>query len=151
MLGNILHHADVEPFQQGHTTGEALLEVYLATHGTLSNGPHFCTHTVALCQLVDALRLDERRVHVEADETAHAAEHIIFLKREVYLHLLRQLHQPPLHLLTVLRLAAQRELNAGTDVLGGVLLRPVSRTMPSMLKPCSAMMRVAPSICRASS
>ena len=50
-----------------------------------------------------------------------SAEHIVALEGEVYLHLRRELHQLALHLLTVLRLTAQRELDAGTDVLGRVL------------------------------
>ena len=121
VLGYILHHAHVKALQQGHPPGEALLEVYLSTHGTLGDGPYLGTHTVALGQLVDALRLYQCGVHIEADQSAHTAEHIVTLEREVYLHLLRQLHQLHLHLLAVSGLAAQRELYAGTGVLGWVL------------------------------
>ena len=60
MLGNILHHTDIEALQQGHTTGEALLEVDLSAHGTLRDGSHLSPYPIALRQLVDTLRLNQR-------------------------------------------------------------------------------------------
>ena len=45
--------------KQSHAAGETFFEVYLATHGTLGDGTHLGTYAVALCQLVDALGLDE--------------------------------------------------------------------------------------------
>ena len=120
MFGNVLHNADVESLQQGNATGETLLEVYLATHGTLRDGTHLGSHTVALGQLVDTLRLDERRVHIETDQAAHATEHVVFLEREVNLHLLRQFHQFRLHLLAVDGFATQRELYAGPHMFCGI-------------------------------
>ena len=101
MLGNVLHDADVETLQQGDATGKAFLEVYFATHGTLRNSTHLGTYAIALSQFVDTLCLDECRVHIEADESAHTSEHIVLLEREVYLHLLRQLHKLRLHFLTI--------------------------------------------------
>ena len=87
MFGNVLHDADIQTFQQRYTTRKTLLEVYLATHGTLGDGTYLVAHAVALSQFVDTLCLDERRVHVKTDEAAHASEHVVFLEREVYLHL----------------------------------------------------------------
>ena len=107
MFGNILHHAHVEPFQQGHTPGKALLEVDLSTHGTLCDGPYLGTDAVALRQFVNTLGLYQRGIHIETDQAAHAAEHIILLEREVDLHLLRKFHELRLHLLTVGRFATQ--------------------------------------------
>ena len=88
MLGNVLHDADVEAFQQGHATGKTLLEIDFATHGTLCDGTHLGTNTITLSQFVDTLRLDERRVHIETDEATHTPEHVVLLEREVYLHFL---------------------------------------------------------------
>ena len=107
MLSNILHDADIKPFQQSHPTGETFLEIYLAAHSTLGNSSHLGSHAVALSQLIDALGLDERRIHIEADEAAHTPKHVVALEREVHLHFRRQPHQFRLHLLTVHRLAAQ--------------------------------------------
>ena len=107
VLGNLLHHTHIESLQQRHPTGKALLEVYLSPHGALGDGTHFCPYPVTLCQLVDTLRLDQRGVHIEADQAAHPAEHIITLEGKIDLHLLRQLHQLRLHLLTVDRFTTQ--------------------------------------------
>ena len=121
MFGNILHHAHVEPFQQGHTPGKALLEVDLSTHGTLCDGPYLGTYAIAFCQFIDTLGLYQRGVHIETDQAAHAAEHIILLEREVDLHLLREPHELRLHLLTVGRFATQGELDAGTRMFAWIL------------------------------
>ena len=106
VLGNVAHDADIEAFEQADATGKTLLEVNLATHGALGDGSHLGTHTGTLSQLVDALRLNERGVHIEADETAHTAEHVVLLEREVHLHLGRELEELALHLLAVSGLAS---------------------------------------------
>ena len=87
VFGNVLHHRDIEPLQQGDAPCETLLEVNLAAHGTLGDGAHLGTDAVALGQFVDTLGLDERGVHVEADESAHAAVHVVLLVGAVHIHL----------------------------------------------------------------
>ena len=89
MFRNVLHDADIQSFQQSNSSSKTLFEVDFATHGTFGNGTHFRTNAIALCQLVDTFRLDKCRVHIEADEASHAAEHIIFLEREINFHFLR--------------------------------------------------------------
>ena len=121
MLGNILHHTHIESLQQSYTSRETLLEVDLSAHGALCDGPYLCTDAVALRQFVNTLGLYQRGVHIETDQAAHAAEHIILLEREVDLHLLRELHELRLHLLTVGRFATQGELDAGTRVFAWIL------------------------------
>ena len=107
VLGDVLHHTHVESFQQGHPARKALLEVDLAPHSALRDSPHLGSHPIALSQFVNTLRLDERGVHVETYQAAHTAEHIVFLEGEVDFHLLRELHELRLHLLTICRLASQ--------------------------------------------
>ena len=87
ILGNLLHHTDIEALQQSHPSCETLLEVNLTTHGALRDGTHLSPHPIALCQFVDALRLYQRGVHIEADEATHTTEHIVALEGEVDLHL----------------------------------------------------------------
>ena len=86
-VGDILHDACVKSLQQGHPACEALLEVYLAPHGALRNSPYLSTHSGPFGKLVDTFCLYERGVHIEAYQSAHAAVHVVFLEREVYLHL----------------------------------------------------------------
>lgn len=88
MLGNVLHHAHVESFQQSHALGETLFEVDLATHGPLCDCLDLVAHACPLCQFVDTFGLDERGVHIKTDQTAHAAVHVVALKREVDTHAL---------------------------------------------------------------
>ena len=88
MFRNVLHDAYVKPLEQGNTACKTLLEVYFATHRTLGDGANLCADAIALGQFVNALCLYEGRVHIEADESAHTAEHVITLEREVDLHLL---------------------------------------------------------------
>ena len=107
MLGNILHHTHIESLQQSYTSRETLLEVDLSAHRTLSNGSHLGTYAIAFRQFIDTLGLYQRGIHIETDQAAHAAEHIILLEREVNLHLLREFHELRLHLLTVGRFATQ--------------------------------------------
>ena len=107
MLGNIFHYAGIQAFEQCHALGETLLEVNLTTHGALGDGLHFIAHPSPLGQFVNTLRLDERRIHIETDETPHAPEHIIALEREVDILILPQPHEVGLHRLAVARSAAQ--------------------------------------------
>ena len=121
VVSYVLHDAHVEAFQQTNAPCEALLEVNLAAHGTLGDGSHLCTHAGTLRQFVDALGLNECGVHVETYQSAHSAEHVVALQREVYAHDARHLHHLSLHLTFVVRLATQRELYACPHVLGRVL------------------------------
>ena len=107
MFSYLAHHAHIQTFKQRHTTGKTLLKVNLAPHSALGNGANLGTHAIALSQFVNALRLNKRGIHIEADQTPHPAEHIVLLEREIHLHLLRYLHQPRVHLARVHRLAAQ--------------------------------------------
>ena len=64
--------------------------------------------------------MDERGVHIKTDETAHAAVHVVALKREVDAHALGELHQLSLHALPVFGITAERELDASPHVALGV-------------------------------
>ena len=79
-LGDVLHHAHVEPLEQCHSLLETLLEVNLSSHCPLGDFLHFVAHSGSYRQFVDTLRLDERGVHIKADESAHAAEHVVALQ-----------------------------------------------------------------------
>ena len=120
MGGDVLHDRDVEPAQQRHAPREALAEVDFAPHGALGYGTNLVAHTCAVGQLVDDLRLDERRIHVEADETAAAAVDVVLLERDVEPDF-REVHEALLHgaLLLVGERAAHRELDAR---LGGAVV-----------------------------
>ena len=71
---------------------------------------------MAAGQFVDALGLDERRVHIEADEAAHAAVHVVLLEGEVHAAVLGQGHELLLEGGLVVQGAADGELHAGADV-----------------------------------
>ena len=113
MVGNFLHHAHVKPLQQRHTLGEALLKVDFATHCACGDGFHLVAHTGTDCQLVDALGLDKRRVHIEADEAAAAAVHVVLLERHVEAQLIADAHKLGLHRLLVDRIATHRKFDTG--------------------------------------
>ena len=115
-LGDVLHHAHVEPLEQCYSLLEALLEVDLASHGSLGYLLHFIAHSGAHGEFVDTLRLNECGVHIKADESAHAAEHVVALQREVEFHLRRQLHQLRAHVVDVDGGATQREFDASPHV-----------------------------------
>ena len=86
VLCYLLHHADVKTFKQCHALGKALLEVYLAAHGSCCYFLHLVTYASTHRQFVDALCLYKGGIHIEANQTAHSAEHIVFLEREVHFH-----------------------------------------------------------------
>ena len=119
MLCDVPHHAHVQAFKQCHAFCKAFLEVNLSAHGAFRNGSHLVVHAVTAGQFVDALRLDERRVHIEADEAAHAAVHIVLLEGEVHAGLRAHGHQVLLEGLPLLirKEAAERKLHAGAHVL----------------------------------
>ena len=119
-IGDILHDACVESLQQSHPAGKALPEVDLASHGTLRNGSYLRSDASPFGKLVYALRLNERRIHIEADETTHAAVHIVFLERKVNLHVRRYPHKLFLHGSPVDGSASKGELYACTYIPFGV-------------------------------
>ena len=127
VLGNVLHDAHVQPLQQGHPLAEALHEVNLAPHGPLGDSLHLVAHPGAHGQLVDDLRLNQRGVHVEANQAAHASVHVVQLEGEIHLQLRSHLHQLRLHLLAVLRRAAHREFDAGFRLRLGLVQGDAAR------------------------
>ena len=118
VFGDVLHHGDIQPLEQRHAFGERLLEVDLAAHGSGRDGGHLVAHAVTGGQFVDAFGLNQRGVHIEADEAAHAAIHVVLLERAVHRHLAAHLEQFALHHVAVARRAAQGELNAGLVACG---------------------------------
>ena len=80
---------------------------------------HLVINAVAAGQFVYALRLDEGGVHIEADEAAHAAVHIVLLEGEIYTHFRAHGHQVLLHGLFVIgtQETAEGKLHTGPDVL----------------------------------
>ena len=97
MFGDVLHDMRIQALEQFHPFRETLLEVYFASHCPLGNLPYLVSDPGTLGQFVDTFRLNQRRVHVEADETAHSAVHVIPLERKVYAHVGRHFHQLFLH------------------------------------------------------
>ena len=121
VLGDVLHDAGIEAFEQSHALGEAFLEVDLAAHSPFGNGLHLLADACARGQLVDTFGLNERRVHIEANQATHAAVHIVTLEGEVYLLFRSQVHELRLHLLAIVGRPAQREFDARAHVALGVL------------------------------
>ena len=80
MLRDILHHRHIQPFQQSHPLGKTFLEIYLSTHGLLGNGSHLLAYSGTVGQFVDDFRLNQSRIHIETNQTAHAAVHVVQLK-----------------------------------------------------------------------
>src|SRR5574344_2808397 len=93
MVCYIFHHTYIQSLEQGYSACETFLEVYFSTHGTLGDGSYLFTNAGTVGQFIDAFRLDERRVHIKADETAHTAVHVITLEREVYLIFGGEMHE----------------------------------------------------------
>ena len=121
LVCDVLENTRVESLEQSNAACKALLKVDFATHGALCYRTHLCANTSTFCQFVDALGLNKCRVHIEADESAHTAVHVVLLEREVDLHLVRYVHQFLLHGSSIGRCAAERELDAGAPVVFRVL------------------------------
>ncbi len=66
VLGNLAHHALVEPFEQSHALAETFAEINLSAHGAFGDGFYLIAYTGTHGQLVYDLSLDESRVHIEA-------------------------------------------------------------------------------------
>ena len=111
LSGNVLHHALVQAFEQRHTLGEALAEVDFATHCALGDGTHLLANACTIGQLVDHLGLNQRRIHIEADQTARTAIDVVALERHIDTKFVRHLHQLRLHRVTILDRTAHRELD----------------------------------------
>ena len=113
MLGDILHHRSIEPFEQTHTTGKTLAEVDFAAHCFFGDFAHLIAHTGAFGQLVDALGLNQCGIHIEAYQAAAAAVHCVFLKGDIEAFTRGDFHESALHFVAVDRSAAHRKLDAG--------------------------------------
>ena len=83
MINDVLLNGHVESFEQRAATRETLLEINLPAHGRERDGFYFVANACTHRQLINHLRLDEGRVHIDADETPVAAEHIVFLERDI--------------------------------------------------------------------
>ena len=120
VAGNVLHDRDVEPLEQGDALREALAEVDLAAHGAGRDLADPVADAGPFGQFVDHLRLDERRVHVEADQAAAAAVDVVLLEGDVESDL-GEVHEALLHgaAVGVGERAAHRELDAR---LGGAVV-----------------------------
>ena len=127
MFGNVLHDGDIQSFQEGYAFAEAFHKIYLAPHGTLGDGFYLVAHAGTHGQFVNDFRLDEGGVHVEADEAAHAAVHVVQLEGEVYLQFRSHLHQLGLHLFAVFRGATDGKLDAGFGLGLGFIQRNAAR------------------------
>ena len=112
VFGDIFHHALIETLEQSHTLLETLVEVDFAAHSALGDGFHLVAHSGAHCEFVDNLGFDERGVHIEADEAAATAVHVVLLHRDIKLHLGSHLHEVALHLFLIERVAAHRKFHA---------------------------------------
>ena len=113
ILCNLLHHGLIQSFQQSHSFAKALDEIYLTTHGTFGNGLHLVAHTCTYGQFINHFRFNQRRVHIEANEAAHPAVHIVQLEREIHFQFGCQFHQLFLHGNTVFRSATNGKFDAG--------------------------------------
>ena len=137
--GDLLHNRDVETLEQGHAARETLAEVDFAAHGAGRDRPHLVADSGAFGQFVDHLGLNQRRIHVEADQAAAAAVDVVFLERNVEPDL-RQIHEPLLHRAALLvgerpahrkfdarfgRTVVLAERDAARQALYGVDIQPV--------------------------
>ena len=92
ILCYFLHDRFIQTFQQSYTLTETFSKIYLTTHSTLSDGFHLIAHTSAYSQFVNYFRFNQSRIHIETDQSAHPAIHIIKLEREIHFQFARQLH-----------------------------------------------------------
>ena len=92
ILCNLLHHGLIQSFQQSHSFAKALNEIYLTTHGAFGNGLHLVAHTRTYGQFINYFCFNQRRVHIETNEAAHPAVHIVQLEREIHFQFGCQFH-----------------------------------------------------------
>ena len=67
-------------------------------------------------ELIDALGLDERGVHIKADEPAHAAVHVVLLEGEIHAAVGGKGHELLLEGAFVFQRAPDGEFHAGADI-----------------------------------
>ena len=121
------HDTHIKPLEQLASLCEALLEIYLAAHGSLRNGCHLFVDTVLAGQLVNDLCLNKCGIHVEANQAPHTPVHIVNLERAVNLHLTRHAHDFSMQFLVVSGCASHRELYAGSCLFQGILYAGTAR------------------------
>ena len=83
VAGDFFHHGFVQPFQEGHPPPETLGEIDFSAHRALRDRFDLLSDSCLLRQFVDALGVDQGRIHVEADQPAAASEDVILLEGEV--------------------------------------------------------------------
>ena len=121
VLGNVLHYRYVQALQECNPLGETLFEIDLSPHGALGDGRYLIIDPVAAGEFINAFCLNERGVHIKADEPAHAAVHVVFLEGEVHAAVGGKGHELLLESAFVFQRAADGEFHAGTDVALRVL------------------------------
>ena len=76
---------------------------------------------MAAGQLVNAFGLNKGRIHIKADQPAHAAVHIVLLEREVHARIGRQRHQFLLESGLIFQRSADRKLHTRAHIALRVL------------------------------
>ena len=112
VVRNVGEHRLVQPFEHGHPAPETLREIDLAAHRAFGDRAYLLSDPGALGQFVDHFGFDQRRIHIETDQPARPAEHIIGLKRNIHPHFGRKPHEFGLHPLAVARRTAHRQFDA---------------------------------------
>ena len=92
-----MHDTCVQPLEKCHSLPKALSEVDLSAHGTGGDLLYLIPDACPIGKLVDHLGLDERRVHIEADQAPHPAEHAVLLEGDVHMVLVRYADDMSLH------------------------------------------------------
>ena len=87
---------------------------------------NFVINSSTLGKFINHLRLDQRRVHIKADQSTHTPKHTILLERDIHLIFIRHLHKLPLQLFPIPRGTSQRNL----DTCFGNTLRLNQRDTP---------------------
>ena len=82
-VDDLLQRDSRAALQQRDAAAERLLEIQLAAHRALGDRPHLVADAGQPRELVDHLALDQRRVHVERDQPAIAAEDRVVLEGDV--------------------------------------------------------------------
>ena len=80
MVDNILLYGRIEALEQRHAPRETLLEINLPAHSRERDRFDLVTHAGTHRQFVNDFRLDEGRVHIDADQTPISTEHIVLLE-----------------------------------------------------------------------
>ena len=83
LVVHLLQGTGVEPREQRDPLPQALLEVQVAAHRRLGDPRDLGLAAGVRREHLDHLALDQRRVHVERDEAAIAAEDRVVLERDV--------------------------------------------------------------------